>query len=100
MAQVMEFRGIRLGINRPLKKRTFAGGVENGVISKNPLAGQVPGQVAKKDCILPTRDQLDQIMQVIPELFPRYGHRAVLSLRYLAFSGMRLMEARSNETER
>jgi integrase len=152
MEKVMEFRAVRRGINRPLKKRTagyhgeilgiakklfadkslasfdttgllrgiqgcgysqsrrkavfellkrtFADAVENGTIKKNPLAGQVPGQVPKKDRKLPTRDQLDEIMRVIPELYPRYGHRAVLSLRYLAFSGMRLLEARSVDWER
>jgi integrase len=83
-----------------LLKRTFADAVENGTINKNPLAGQVPGQVPKKERVLPTRDQLDQLMAVIPELFPRYGHRAVLTLRFLAFSGMRLMEARSVDWER
>jgi integrase len=147
MTKVIEFRGIRRGINRPLKKRTegyhqeilgiakrlfadrplsafdatgvlriiqgcgygqsrrkaifellkrtFANGVEGGVIAKNPLAGQVPGQVPKKDRVLPTREQLEQLMTEIPRLYPRYGHRAVLTLRFLAFSGLRLMEARS-----
>lgn len=147
MAAVIEFRAVRRGIDRPLKKRTtgyhgeilgiakklypdkplaafttaamlkviqdsgysqsrrkaifellkrtFADAVENGVIGKNPLAGQVPGQVPKKDRTLPTRKQLDELVVRIPELFPRYGHRAALSLRFLAFSGMRLMEARA-----
>jgi hypothetical protein len=114
MARVIEFRSIRRGISRPLKKRTegyhkeilgiaqklfpnrplaafeaagvlriiqgsgygqsrrkaifellkrtFADGVDNGVISKNPLAGQVPGQVPKKERVLPTREQLEDIM--------------------------------------
>jgi len=83
-----------------LLKRTFADAVENGTIARNPLAGRVPGQVPKKDRVLPTREQLEEMMEVIPQLFPRYGHRAVLSLRYLAFSGMRLMEARSVDWER
>lgn len=78
-----------------LVKRAFATAVENGVIQKNPLAGHIPGQVGKKDRTLPTREQLDAIMQTIPTLYPRYGHRAVLSLRFLAFSGMRLNEARN-----
>lgn len=147
MAKVIEFRAVRRGINRPLKKRTagyhgeilgiakklfpdkalatfdttpllrgiqdckysqsrrkalfellkrtFADAVENGTIQRNPLAGQVPGQVPKKDRVLPTRDQLEQLLAKIPELFPRYGHRAAFSLRFLAFSGLRLMEARS-----
>jgi integrase len=78
-----------------LVKRTFATAVENGVIQKNPLAGHIPGKVERKERSLPTREQLDEIMRVIPELYPRYGHRAVLTLRFLAFSGMRLSEARS-----
>jgi integrase len=82
-----------------LVKGTYRTAVENGVVTKNPLAGHVPGQVPKKDRELPTRDQLDELMKVIPELFPRFGHRAVFSLRFLAFSGMRLMEARSVKWE-
>lgn len=82
-----------------LVKATFRTAVENGVVTKNPLAGHVPGQVPKKDRELPTRDQLDEMMRVIPELFPRFGHRAVFTLRFLAFSGMRLMEARSVKWE-
>jgi hypothetical protein len=39
-------------------------------------------------------------MQLITELFPRYGHSAVLSVRYLAFSGMRQMKARSEDWEK
>ncbi len=77
-----------------LLKRAFADAVENGTIKRNPLHGQVPGQVPKKDRTLPTRDQLEEIMRTIPLLYPRYGHRAVLALRFLAFSGMRIMEAR------
>lgn len=78
-----------------LVKRTFGTAVENGVIQKNPLAGHIPGQVGKKERTLPTREQLDALMQVIPTLYTRYGHRAALSLRFLAFSGMRLNEARN-----
>lgn len=147
MTKVIEFRAIRRGINRPIKKRTanyhqeilgitkklfpdrplasfdavgllkgiqdsgygqsrrkaifellkrtFADAVENGTIGKNPLAGRVPGQVPKKDRVLPTRQELEALLEVIPCLFPRYGHRAALTLRLLAFSGMRIMEARS-----
>ena len=76
-----------------LVNRAFATAVENGVIQKNPLAGHFPGKVERKDRTLPTREQLDEIMSVIAKLYPRYGHRAVLSLRFLAFSGMRLNEA-------
>lgn len=82
-----------------LVKRTFGDAVENGTIKRNPLAGHVPGQVPKKDRTLPTREQLDEMMLVIPRLFPRYGHRAVFSLRFLAFSGMRITEARSVKWE-
>jgi integrase len=78
-----------------LLKRTFATAVENGVIQKNPLAGHIPGKVERKDRTLPTREQLDEMIRIIPELFPRYGHRAVFTLRFLAFSGMRLNEARN-----
>lgn len=78
-----------------LIKRTFATAVENGVIHKNPLAGHFPAQVKKKERTLPTREQLDKMIEMIPTLYPRYGHRAVFSLRFLAFSGMRLNEARN-----
>ena len=78
-----------------LLKRTFADAVENGTIKRNPLHGHIPGKVGKKDRTLPTRDQLEAMMQVIPELSPRYGHRAVFTLRFLAFSGMRIEEARN-----
>jgi integrase len=78
-----------------LVKRTFADAVENGDIRKNPLSGHIPGQVPKKDRTLPTREQLDKLMEEIPRLFPRYGHRSVLTLRFLAFSGLRISEARS-----
>jgi len=78
-----------------LVKRTFADAVENGDIRKNPLSGQVPGQVPKKDRTLPTREQLDKLVEEIPSLFPRYGHRSVLTLRFLAFSGLRISEAKA-----
>ena len=78
-----------------LLKRTFADGVENGTIKRNPLHGQIPGKVGKKDRVLPTRAQLEDIMKVIPEVEPRYGHRAVFTLRFLAFSGMRIDEAKN-----
>jgi|GEM_PF-2697235 len=78
-----------------LLKRTFSDAVENGSIKRNPLHGQIPGKVGKKDRTLPTREQLDEMMRVIPELEPRYGRRAVLTLRFLAFSGMRIDEARN-----
>lgn len=82
-----------------LLKRTFADGVENGTIKRNPLHGQIPGKVGKKDRVLPTRAQLEAIMKVIPEVEPRYGHRAVFTLRFLAFSGMRIEEARNVQWE-
>jgi xanthine dehydrogenase molybdopterin-binding subunit B len=69
--------------------------VENGTIRLNPLAGHIFQQTPVKKRELPTREQLDNIIAKIPELFPRYGHRAALSVRFLAFSGMRISEATS-----
>lgn len=80
-----------------LLKGTFAKAAESGAIKTNPLAGHRVSQVPKKERKLPTREQLDQIIEIVPKLFPRYGHRAALSIRLLAFSGMRLGEARALE---
>lgn len=78
-----------------LLKRTFSDAVENGTIKKNPLAGQIPGKVERKERKLPTRAQLDAIVAEVPRLFPRYGHRSAFTIRFLAFSGMRITEARN-----
>jgi integrase len=78
-----------------LVKRTFSDAVENGSVKRNPLAGHVPGQVPKKDRTLPTRAELDELVENVKRLFPRYGHRAAFTLRFLAFSGMRINEARA-----
>lgn len=78
-----------------LVKRTFSDAVENGTVKRNPLAGHIPGQVPKKDRTLPTRGELDAMVETVKTLFPRYGHRAAFTLRFLAFSGMRINEARA-----
>lgn len=78
-----------------LLKQTFRRGVDNKQIESNPLAEQKIQQVPIKDRKLPSREQMEEMVRLIPELFPRYGHRAALSLRFLMFSGMRLGEARA-----
>lgn len=76
-----------------LVKGTLKRAAENGAIRLNPLAGHIFQQTPVKKRELPTREQLDNIIAKIPELFPRYGHRAALSVRFLAYSGMRISEA-------
>lgn len=78
-----------------LLKRTFSDAVENGTIKRNPLHGQIPGKVGKKDRVLPTRAQLDEIAATMPETTPTHGKKAALVLRFLAFSGMRIEEAQN-----
>lgn len=78
-----------------LVKSTYKAAKENGDVDKNPLAGHVPRPVPKKDRNLPTRAELDAIIEEVPRLFPRYGHRAAFSIRFLAFSGLRVSEAHS-----
>lgn len=76
-----------------LLKGTLARAVENGIISKNPIAGHIPQKIKIKKRELPTREQLDQIIDVMIELNPVSGRRAALAVRFLAFSGMRIHEA-------
>ena len=77
-----------------LLKRTFSNAVENGVIKKSPVAGHIPGKVPNKERTLPTREQLEEMIRVIQKKYPRYGHRSAFTVRFLAFSGMRLDEAK------
>jgi integrase len=76
-----------------LLKGTLARAVESGVISKNPLAGHIPEQTKIKKRELPTREQLEQIIAIMPEVYPKSGRSIALSVRFLAFSGMRIEEA-------
>ena len=76
-----------------LMKGTLAKAVERGIIKKNPLGGHIPQQTPIKKRQLPTRDQLDQIIDIIPELYPKAGRKIALAIRFLAFSGMRISEA-------
>ena len=73
-----------------------------GQVEINPLEGIVPDQVRRKERRLPSRDELDTICDKIVELFGRRGKgeilasgkAAALSARFLAYSGLRLSEAR------
>lgn len=76
-----------------LLKGTLAKAVETGAISSNPLAGYIAQQTEIKKRELPTREQLDQLIEVMPELYPKSGKSVALSIRFLAFSGMRIHEA-------
>lgn len=78
-----------------LLKQTFAKAVEGKAIGHNPLSGHIPPQVPRKERDLPTREQLEEVMKKLPEMYPRYGHRSVLTLRFLMFSGMRISEAKA-----
>ena len=54
----------------------------------------IPGKVPNKERTLPTREQLEEMIRVIQKKYPRYGHRSAFTVRFLAFSGMRLDEAK------
>jgi integrase len=77
-----------------LLKGTLKAAVEQGAIKQNPLAGHIPKQTKNKKRRLPTREQLDQIIAIMPEIYPKSGRSIALSVRFLAFTGMRIDEAR------
>ncbi len=76
-----------------LVKATYKRAVEKHQIADNPLAGHVPGQVPAKDRQLPTREELENIVEAVAELYPASGKAASLTIRFLAFSGLRRGEA-------
>jgi integrase len=76
-----------------LLKGTLKGAVEKGTIKQNPLAGHIAQQTANKKRELPTREELDSIVDIMSEIYPRRGRAIGLSIRFLAFTGMRISEA-------
>jgi len=83
-----------------LVRQCYRRAQDRGQASFNPLAEAELVQPEPKDRMLPTRDGLDSICDKIEELFPRYGKSASLSVRLLAFSGMRIGEARGLSWDR
>jgi integrase len=83
-----------------LVRQCYRRAQEKGQASFNPLAELELTQPEPKNRRLPTRDELDSICAKVEELFPRYGRSASLTIRLLAFSGMRLGEARGLSWDR
>jgi integrase len=78
-----------------LVKGAFRKAIADEKFTANPLEGYTPGQVPKKKRKLPTRDQIDKIVAAVIDEYPRSGKRAALTIRFLAFSGLRRSEAAS-----
>ncbi len=78
-----------------LVKGTLARAKENGAIGKNPLAGHIPAKVEPKERDLPTRAEIDAVFAELARQDKRYGRRTALAARLLAFSGLRISEAKS-----
>ena len=76
-----------------LVKGAYRRAVDEGQTARNLLAGLIPGQVDRKKRNLPTREQLDEIIAKVEERFPKSGKPAGLTIRFLAFSGLRRGEA-------
>lgn len=82
-----------------LAKGAYARAVADGQVSLNPLIGIVPDQVPRKERQLPSREELDQIVEEMEREFPEVGKSAALCARFLAFSGLRWSEARGVQWE-
>jgi integrase len=76
-----------------LVKGAYRRAVDEWQTAQNFLAGLVPGQVDRKKRTLPTREQLDEIIAKVEECFPKSGKPTGLTIRFLAFSGLRRGEA-------
>lgn len=76
-----------------LVKGAYRRAVDERQTLRNPLAGHTPGQVGRKNRQLPTREELDAIVAEVERQFPKGGKKAALSIRFLAFSGLRRGEA-------
>ena len=75
-------------------KGAYARAVTLRQIDHNPLEGIVPDQVERKERNLPTRKQLEEVCDMMEAMFPEAGRAAALTARFLAFSGLRISEAK------
>jgi len=84
-------------------KGAFSRAVKLKQIDENPLADIEAGNPPRRERRNPTREGLDEICQAIEELFGKRpkggsvasGKGAALTVRFLAWSGMRLREAQA-----
>lgn len=74
--------------------------MDRGQVGLNPLGEVQLTQPHRKERNLPTREQLDAICAKVEEQNPRNGKAIALTIRLLAFSGMRVGEARGFKWER
>lgn len=74
-------------------KRTFAIGIEAGVIVADPAARLKRSRIKKMPFHLPTPEQFQQLVEEIETSGSPWGKRCAWLIRFLAYSGLRLTEA-------
>lgn len=74
-------------------KRTFAIGIEAGVIVVNPAARLKRSRIKKKALQLPTPEQFEQLVETIAASGSSWAKPCSRLVRFLSYSGLRLNEA-------
>ncbi len=83
-----------------LVRQAYRIAIEKGQARSNPLATVELNQPDPKDRRLPTRKELETICTKAIEQNPRHGIAVSMTIKFLAFSGLRVGEARGLTWER